>query len=62
MESEALLETEGEFLVRESTKIQGQFVLSGIAQGGAQHLLLMNRAGKVHTYILRLVYLSSIFQ
>ena len=51
MESEALLETEGEFLVRESTKIQGQFVLSGIAQGGAQHLLLMNRAGKVHTYI-----------
>ena len=31
MESEALLETEGEFLVRVSTKI----VLSGIAQGAS---------------------------
>ena len=50
VESEALLETEGEFLVRESTKIQGQFALSGIAQGGAQHLL-MDRAGKVYTYM-----------
>ena len=47
MEAEALLESDGEFLVRESTKIEGQFVLSGMALGGAQHLLLMDKAGKV---------------
>lgn len=46
-EAEALVETEGEFLVRESSKIPGQFVLTGLSHDGPQHLLLMDRTGKV---------------
>lgn len=47
MEAEALLETEGEFLVRESGKIPGQFVLTGMSHNGPQHLLLMDKTGRV---------------
>jgi len=47
VEAEALLTKNGEFLVRESTKKSGQYVLTGMASGKAQHLLLMDRQGKV---------------
>ena len=47
VEAEGLLEIEGEFLVRESTKIMGQFVLTGMAHSEPQHLLLMDKTGKV---------------
>lgn len=47
VEAEALLENEGEFLVRESSKIPGQFVLTGVSHDGLQHLLLMDKAGMV---------------
>ena len=47
MEAEGLLDGEGEFLVRESTKMPGQFVLTGLSPDGPQHLLLMDKSGKV---------------
>ena len=39
--------SDGEFLVRESTKKIGQYVLTGMASGRIQHLLLMDKQGKV---------------
>ena len=42
-----MLSTNGEFLVRESTKKPGQFVLTGMSHGHPQHLLLMDKQGKV---------------
>jgi len=47
IEAEALLEEDGQFLVRESNKRPGQFVLTGMANGQPQHLLLMDKHGKV---------------
>ena len=47
MEAEALLEGDGQFLVRESAKRPGQYVLTGMANGTPQHLLLMDKHGKV---------------
>ena len=47
VEAEALLVSDGEFLVRESSKNPGQFVLTGMAKGLPQHLLLMDKYGKV---------------
>ena len=47
VEAEALVETEGEFLVRESSKIPGQLVLTGKSHDGPQHLLLMDKSGRV---------------
>ncbi len=47
VEAEALLVRDGEFLVRESSKKPGQYVLTGMALGKAQHLLLMDKHGKV---------------
>ena len=38
---------DGEFLVRESTKKPGQFVLTGKASGKPQHLLLIDKNGRV---------------
>lgn len=38
---------DGEFLIRESTKKMGQFVLTGMATGKPQHLLLMDKEGRV---------------
>lgn len=48
-ESEILLEQEGDFLVRESTTTQGQYVLSGRHTGGVKHLLLIDPEGVVRT-------------
>lgn len=50
-EAEALLEADGDFLVRESSKRAGQYVLTGIAGDQIQHLLLVDRQGKVRTQI-----------
>ena len=47
VEAEAMLVADGEFLVRESTKRVGQYVLTGMAAGKAQHLLLMDKDGRV---------------
>ncbi|XP_064390629.1 SHC-transforming protein 1-like [Halichondria panicea] len=47
VEAEALLIKDGEFLVRESSKKPGQYVLTGMASGKIQHLLLMDKHGKV---------------
>ncbi len=47
VEAEALLEADGDFLVRESSKRVGQYVLTGLASGQPQHLLLVDRQGKV---------------
>ena len=47
IEAEALLDTDGQFLIRESNKRPGQYVLTGMANGQPQHLLLMDKEGKV---------------
>ena len=47
VEAEALLMKDGEFLIRESTKKPGQYVLTGMAAGKSQHLLLMDKEGRV---------------
>jgi hypothetical protein len=47
VEAEALLVKDGEFLIRESTKKPGQYVLTGMASGKPQHLLLMDKEGRV---------------
>ncbi len=39
--------SDGEFLVRESSKKPGQYVLTGMADSKIQHLLLMDKQGKV---------------
>ena len=46
-DAEAILKDDGEFLVRESTNKPGQFVLTGLANGRPQHLLLIDKSGKV---------------
>ena len=46
-EAEALLEHEGDFLIRVSNKMPGQVVLTGLASGKPQHMLLINSQGKV---------------
>ena len=46
-EGEALLEEDGDFLVRESTTSKGQYVLSGMQNGQPKHLLLVDPSGKV---------------
>jgi len=48
-EAELLLEDEGDFLVRESKSKAGQYVLSGVQNGHARHLLLVDPEGKVCT-------------
>ncbi|XP_071844245.1 SHC-transforming protein 1-like isoform X2 [Apostichopus japonicus] len=48
-EGEALLEEDGDFLVRESTSSKGQYVLSGMQNGQPKHLLLVDPRGKVRT-------------
>lgn len=47
VEAEALLMSDGEYLIRESSKKPGQYVLTGMALGKAQHLLLMDKEGRV---------------
>lgn len=47
IEAEALLEDDGEFLIRESSKKPGQIILTGLASGQPQHLLLIDKQGKV---------------
>ena len=42
-----MLVSDGEFLIRESVKKPGQYVLTGMAAGKVQHLLLMDKQGKV---------------
>ena len=49
IEAEALLEKDGQFLIRESSKRPGQYVLTGMANGQPQHLLLMDKEGKVRS-------------
>ena len=47
VEAEAMLVADGEFLIRESSKKVGQYVLTGMASGKPQHLLLMDKEGRV---------------
>uniref|UniRef100_A0A6J0TBE9 SHC-transforming protein 4 isoform X1 n=2 Tax=Pogona vitticeps TaxID=103695 RepID=A0A6J0TBE9_9SAUR len=47
--AESLLVNDGDFLVRESTTSPGQYVLSGLQDGQAKHLLLVDPEGKVRT-------------
>ena len=47
VEAEGMLERDGDFLVRESGKQPGQYVLTGMGGGKAQHLLLIDKQGKV---------------
>ena len=47
IEAEALLDKEGQFLVRESSKQPGQYVLTGMAEGRPCHFLLTDEEGKV---------------
>ena len=49
IEAEALLDKDGQFLIRESSKRPGQYVLTGMAKGQPQHLLLMDKEGKVRS-------------
>ena len=53
IEAEAMLEKNGDFLVRESKKKQGQYVLTALAVDKPQHLLLVDSAGKVRTHPTR---------
>ena len=46
-ECEALLDKDGQFLVRESSKQPGQFVLTGMVDGQPCHLLLTDEKGMV---------------
>ncbi|XP_078573281.1 SHC-transforming protein 1-like isoform X4 [Branchiostoma floridae x Branchiostoma japonicum] len=48
-QAEELLEEDGDFLVRESTTSQGQYVLSGMQEGRVKHLLLVDPQGIVRT-------------
>lgn len=47
--AERLLQKDGDFLVRESTNTEGQFVLSGMQDNNKKHLLLINPEGIVRT-------------
>ncbi|KAM7537809.1 hypothetical protein Aperf_G00000062749 [Anoplocephala perfoliata] len=47
--AEALLQYDGDFLVRASTQQPNQFVLSGMQNGKKRHLLLINPEGQVRT-------------
>lgn len=46
-EAEALLQVNGDFLVRESTTTPGQYVLTGLQSGQPKHLLLVDPEGVV---------------
>lgn len=46
-EAEALLQEDGDFLVRKSTTNPGSFVLTGLHNGQAKHLLLVDPEGTV---------------
>jgi hypothetical protein len=46
-EAEALLREDGDFLVRKSTTNPGSFVLTGMHNGQAKHLLLVDPEGTV---------------
>lgn len=46
-EAEALLQEDGDFLVRKSTTNPGSFVLTGMHNGQAKHLLLVDPEGTV---------------
>nr|XP_004668422.1 SHC-transforming protein 3 isoform X2 [Jaculus jaculus] len=48
-EAEALLEKDGDFLVRKSTTNPGSFVLTGMHNGQAKHLLLVDPEGTIRT-------------
>ncbi|BFY97746.1 hypothetical protein BsWGS_00786 [Bradybaena similaris] len=48
-QAEALLEFDGDFLVRKSSNSPGQFVLSGKQAGAPRHLLLVDPEGIVRT-------------
>ncbi|XP_049638207.1 SHC-transforming protein 1 isoform X1 [Suncus etruscus] len=48
-EAEALLQLNGDFLVRESTTTAGQYVLTGLQNGQPKHLLLVDPEGVVRT-------------
>ena len=45
--AESLVRNDGDFLVRESANKQGQYVLTGLSNGRPQHLLLIDKSGKV---------------
>lgn len=47
IEAEALLENDGDFLVRESKKKEGQYVLTALVGKQPQHLVLVDSQGKV---------------
>lgn len=49
-EAEALLQEDGDFLVRKSTTNPGSFVLTGMHNGQAKHLLLVDPEGTVSTF------------
>lgn len=48
-EAEGLLKRDGDFLVRKSTTNPGSFVLTGMHDGHAKHLLLVDPEGTVST-------------
>lgn len=48
-DADAMLQMDGDFLVRESTQSRGQFVLSALQQGQFKHLLLVDPSGRVRT-------------
>lgn len=49
-EAEALLQLNGDFLVRESTTTAGQYVLTGLQNGQPKHLLLVDPEGVVSAW------------
>uniref|UniRef100_A0A0R3TX38 SH2 domain-containing protein n=1 Tax=Rodentolepis nana TaxID=102285 RepID=A0A0R3TX38_RODNA len=59
--AEALLQYDGDFLVRASTQQPNQFVLSGMQNGKKRHLLLINPEGQVYTHTLSLSPISSFY-
>ncbi|XP_008590748.1 PREDICTED: SHC-transforming protein 3, partial [Galeopterus variegatus] len=50
-QAEGLLEKDGDFLVRKSTTNPGSFVLTGMHNGQAKHLLLVDPEGTVSTQV-----------
>ncbi|XP_065059834.1 SHC-transforming protein 1-like isoform X1 [Rhopilema esculentum] len=49
LDSEMLIEEDGQFLVRESSSNKGQYVLSGMKDAQHRHLLLVDPHGQVRT-------------
>ena len=57
--AESLVQIDGDYLVRESTNKSGQYVLTGRSSGTAQHLLLIDKNGRVSYTIITMMMMAN---